>query len=90
MKTVDLIDAVRNTGDINKKFEYVVTALSTASIAQTNTILAVLSALDSAEGFDKASLRKEIEGLRDDPVTSNDLIPVVHTQILDLFLSRLT
>ena len=89
MKTVDLIDAVKGTGDIDKKFEYVVMALSTVSMAQSNAILSVLSALDNAQGIDKAALRKDLEGLKSELPISNDLIPGVYTQLIDLFLTRL-
>lgn len=90
MKIVDLIEAVQGTGDIDKKFEYVVVSLSTANAANTNVLLTLLDVLDKSPGLDKEALKDQLQELRGAPPVSADINGPLHSQIIDMFLSRLT
>ncbi|MCJ2370180.1 hypothetical protein [Pseudomonas sp. RGM 3321] len=90
MKVVDLIDAVKGTGDIDKKFEYVVTTLATAATANTNGMLMLLDVLNKSPSFDKAALKKSLEMLRDEPPVSGDINGGLHSQMIDMFISSLS
>ncbi|KTB62641.1 hypothetical protein AO066_18320 [Pseudomonas fluorescens] len=90
MKIVDLIEAVKGTSDIDKKFEHVVISLSTASIANTNALLTLLDVLDKSPGLDKELLKDKLQKLRGAPPVSADINGQLHSQIIGMFLSRLT
>lgn len=90
MKVVDLIEAVRGTSDIDKKIEHVVISLSTAATANINGLMLLLDVLDKSPGFDKEALKKELQLLRGAPPSSADINGPLHSNIIGLFLSRLS
>jgi len=90
MKIVDIVDAVRGTADIDKKFEYVITGLATASVANMNALLLLIDAVQSTPGFDKAALKRNLEEQQATAPTSKDVNGPMYSQLMGLFLSRLT
>lgn len=90
MKVVDLMEAVKGTGDIDKKLEYIVTSLSTAATANTNGMLMLLDVLNKTPTFDKEALKKELQMLKGAPPVSSDINGAMHSQIMGMFLSRLS
>lgn len=90
MAVIDLIDAIRSTGDIDKKFEHVVKTLSTAATANLNATMVLLDVLNTTPGFDKVALKKKLEELRDEPPVNSDIHGPLYSQIITLIGSRLS
>jgi hypothetical protein len=89
MAVVDLMDAIRSTGDIDKKFEHAVVTLSTATTANLNATMVLIDTLSAVPGFDKASLKAQLEALGNEPPVSNDIHGPLYSQIMSLISARL-
>ena len=89
MKFVDLSDVVRNTPDINEKFDHVVKVLTTASMANTNAVLFLIDAVKEVPGFDVEKLKERLTDLQNSAPTGNDVIGPLHSQLIGIFKGRL-
>lgn len=89
MKFVELSEVVRNTGDINEKFDHVVKVLTTAATANTNAVIVLIDALKATPGFDVAAFKKQLSELKDSPPQALDINGPLHSQIISTFISRL-